>query len=453
MTMPYSDLTTSTLKKLVIMVALVCAASTAVASAEIEQLRAHNSEFKRHIYKVAPNVYTGVGYGGSNASMIVGETGVIFVDTLPATSSASELHEDFRRISDKPVKAIIFTHGHVDHVGGASVFAQDEKPAIYAQANFDVDRADAARGTIFAKRGARQFGRQLEPLTERINLGVGPAVQPMKGFGQGILKPTVTFEGEYFEVKVDSINVNLFKAPGETDDQLYVWLPNEKVLFSGDNFYHSFPNLYALRGGPYRDVLQWANSVKKMAAHPALALVPGHTKPVIGAERVNETLTNYHEAIQFVHDKTLEGMNKGMTPDQLVDYVKLPPELARQPYLTEYYGRVDTAVRAIFSGYLGWFSGNPTQLASPSQVTVSRQIANLAGGEQALLAALDKAMDERNYAWSLMLADYLIALETYSMPATRIKIQALRALADGTLNAPTRNYYLSVARELAEATR
>ena len=155
---------------------------------------------------------------------------------------------------------------------------------------------------------------------------------------------------------------------GETADALYVWLPEKKVLFSGDNFYKSWPNAYAIRGTPYRDIRSWANADDMMLKEGAEFLVPGHTRPIIGKAAVAEALTDYRDAIRFVFDKTIEGMNQGLTPDELVAYVKLPARLAEKDYLREYYGNVEWAVRAIFEGYLGWFDGNPVQSASHSRL-------------------------------------------------------------------------------------
>jgi len=416
-----------------------------------ERLQAQNAEFEKHIAQVANNVYVGVGYAGSNASMIVGDDGVIIVDTLPALASAEILAADFKKISDKPVKAIIYTHGHIDDVGGARMFAGDDRPAIYARGNFSVKGVDANKDNpMLAKRAAWQLGRTLAPHSERISLGVGPAVQPMQGFGQGALDPTMQFDDDTLRINIAGIQIELVSAPGETDDQLFVWLPNEKVLFTGDNFYRSFPNLYAIRGTPYRDVQMWANSLDMMSTLPADVLVPGHTRPITGKQSVHQALIDYRDAIRFVHDETLAGMNRGLTPDELVFTVKLPPHLATRSYLGEFYGRVDTAVRAVFNGYVGWFDGNATHLSNLAPKDEAVQIAALAGGEQALLTALSAAQAEGNHSWALRLADYLIELGTHQAEATRAKIQSLRALAENTENAPTRNYYLSVAHALKD---
>ena len=193
------------------------------------------------------------------------------------------------------------------------------------------------------------------------------------------------------------MKLELVAAPGETNDQLYVWLPQQKVLFSGDNFYRSFPNLYAIRGTPNRSVLLWAQSLDKMLDEKdAIALVPGHTLPVLGAENVRQVLTDYRDAVRFVHDKTVEGMNKGMTPDELVEYVQLPDHLKNKDYLQPFYGHVEWGVRSVFNFYLGWFDGNPTNLFRLAPKEEAERMVKLAGGRDKLLASAKAALESND---------------------------------------------------------
>jgi uncharacterized sulfatase len=224
------------------------------------------------------------------------------------------------------------------------------------------------------------------------------------------------------------------------------------VLFSGDNFYKSWPNAYAIRGTPYRDIRSWAEADNKMLNEGAEFLVPGHTRPIIGKATVAEALTDYRDAIRFVFDKTIEGMNKGLTPDELVDYVKLPARLAEKDYLREYYGNVEWAVRAIFGGYLGWFDGNPSNLFPLSPGEEAQHIVQLAGGVDALLAQARTALRNGDAQWAAQLCDYLLALQPDAVEPKLLKAEALENLAEALLTATGRNYYLSVAQQLrAEA--
>ncbi len=436
-------------------IAVLATATSAGETAAELVLRSRSVEFTREIVTVAPGVYTAVGYSPANISMIVGSDGVVIVDTGMDVVQARPVVEAFRRITDKPVKAIVYTHGHGDHTGGAAEFIGANSPQIWARDNFgSEDRPLSAAGlTVQQVRGARQGGFTLSD-DQRINNGIAPAMRPSRAdpFGNGSddTAPNRTFGSGRQVVEVAGIHLELVAAPGETSDQLYVWLPEQRVLFAGDNYYKSFPNLYAIRGTPYRDVRAWVQSLDLMLRERPAAVVPGHTQPVIGEKLAQDGLRRHRDAIAYVHDKTVEGMNRGLTPDELVETVHLPPELAADPDLGEYYGRVDWAVRAIFSGYLGWYDGNPTSLAKLSPAVEAQRIAEMSGGAEALATRAAKAQQQGDAQWAAQLADYLLALDPGDARAKLIKAEALTSLAHASVNALARNYYLTVANALRQ---
>jgi len=415
----------------------------------IRMLNSQRHQFEQAIVKVADNIYTAVGYHGANTSMIVGTDGVIIIDTLRGPASAAKAAEAFQKYSNKPVKAIIYTHSHGDHTGGASAFAGSEKPDIYAAPGFgSATGLDESVGPIGKKRGARQFGRNLSP-AESTNRGVAPALTTDHDGGKGYLPPTVTVPNSGLKTTVAGVDIEFHIAPGETDDALFIWLPSERVLFSGDNFYHSFPNLYAIRGTPYRDVLTWSESVAEMAELRPHVLVPGHTMPIRGEEASTTALKDYSEAIRSVYDQTVQGINAGKSPDQIAHEVKLPEHLKDKPYLIQFYGSVPHAVRAIYSGLLGWYDGNPTTLNPLAPKQRAEKMAELAGGTPKLTEQMETALEKQDYQWALELSDHVKWLEDADRKTARqVKIAALRGLAAREYNAPNRNYYLSYANEL-----
>lgn len=423
-----------------------------------KRLRKQGEQFPEKIVKVAEGVYVAVGYSVSNVSMIVGDDGVVIIDTGLDVPRATMIAEQFRKITDKPVKAIIFTHSHGDHTGGAVAFFGKERPLIWARSNFGSESKPLMEGgvTFHKVRGARQGGFKL-PRKERINNGIAPAQYPKRG-GEAFAtakdtKPTHTFDGKRKQIKVAGITLELIATPGETNDQLCVWFPGRKVLFAGDNFYRSFPNLYAIRGTPNRSARVWADSLSTMVQLNATSLVPGHTLPVLGKKDVQQVLTDYRDAVRFVHDKTVEGMNKGLTPDQLVEYVKLPKHLASKDYLQPFYGNVELGVRSVFNFYLGWFDGNPTNLFRLAPKEEAERMAKLAGGRDKLMAAARKALKSDDAQWAAQLTDYLIALAPAAKEPKLLKADALTALAYRTITATARNYYLTVARELRDEAK
>lgn len=411
-----------------------------------------NEEFRRNVYEVTDGVYQAVGFGIANSIMVEGDDCVFIVDVMGSMETAAEVKAELEKISDKPIEALIYTHNHADHVMGGLAFAPDGEIDVYAHesTNDYINRFANVLRPILRTRSARMFGSYLrDGGPDRMeNVGLGPFVETLDpNMTLGLIRPNKTFS-DTLETEICGVKVELVHAPGETNDQIFVWLPERAVLLPGDNIYKAFPNLYTIRGTLYRDVLAWVYSLDKMRALRPTYLVPSHTRAISGKEQIYETLTAYRDAIQFVHDQTVQGINQGLSPDELVEVVKLPPHLAAHPYLQEYYGKVEWSVRAIFDGYLGWFDGDGAGLEPAGPDARAAGIASLAGGIEGLQKAARDALDAERYAWAAELATHLVRLDPGSREARQIKADALRALGRREVNSNARNYYLTQALEL-----
>lgn len=411
-----------------------------------EKLRINTAQMKPpRVTKLADDVFAFQYFGASNAVLIVGDNACILVDAFESDGYALDAKKVIEKITDKPIKTIVYTHTHVDHTGGASVFAETVDNIIGHVSHAPVIGRQNKIAHGAQKRGLYQFGAMLS-LEESISMGLNPAAAP-----NGSPKPmpvTQFVDGDVTEMNIYGVVVQLIAVPGETDDEQAVWLPEQRILCSGDNYYASWPNLCALRGSTYRDVDQWVTSLGKYLTYPAEYLVPGHGEILVGQQTILEIIGNYRDAIEWVLDQTLEGIDEGKTPDELVNTIRLPEKWADLPYLQEYYGTIAWSIRGIYDGYVGWFDGNPTHIGTmPAKERAEKQLA-LMGGESTVCDAIKDALKQNDMQWAMELSDILLNAEVSVADARKWKAEACVYLGRMQTSANGRHYYLSCAKEL-----
>ena len=414
-----------------------------------DDLIEHTAEFKKEVIEVTNGVHVAIGYALANAILVEGENSNIIIDTTGTIETAREVKALFDEINSNPIEAIIYTHNHGDHTYGATVFAEDSDPEIYAHDSTEeyLSRVIGIIRPIISARTNRMFGNSL-PKSEVENNGIGPFLEIGRdGRQPGLLYPTKTFSDK-IKFEVGGVKVELFHAPGETNDQLFVWLPDKKALFPGDNFYKTFPNLYTIRGTPYRDLVGWVNSIDMMRYLQPEFLIPSHTRPLAGKDNINKILTTYRDGIQFVHDQTVRLMNLGLGPDDIAEILVLPKHLRDSPFLKEFYGSPGWSAKNVFSGYLGWFNGNPSSLKPLLQMVEAENFIKLAGNWDSLFTIAEEAYLNGEFQWSLQLTDYLLKSKPSETKARLLRQSSLIALGNKESNPNSRYYYLSSAAEL-----
>lgn len=418
------------------------------------ELIEHSRKMPQRIYRTGGNVYCAVGWGLANMTMIDGDDGVIIVDTTESVDSAREAFAALRRFSEKPVKAVIYTHNHYDHVMGTTAVVTPEEIAagsvpIYAHDTMMRGFLNqlSVVGEAIGIRSLYTFGAFLDKGPHgSINEGIGPTL--VTG-STGFLPPTKTFSDRQ-SLRIAGVDLELIWAPSETDDEIVVWLPRQKLLQSAEVIQgETYPNLYTIRGTTYRDPQKWYESIDRLRELEPEYLVPSHGRPVEGKDEVGALLTAYRDAIQFTHDQTVRLINRGYTPDQIAEALpELPPHLAAHPWVHEFYGTVSHSARNIYGGYLGWFQGDPTTLqpTAPKE-KADRYVAQM-GGRDAVVEAARRACNAKDYPWCAELLTHVIRSRPDDTEARALKATALRQLGFQQMNINWRNFYLSAALEL-----
>ena len=418
---------------------------------KVEMLVNHSEEFKKEVLSYdtpGGKIHIAIGFGIANSIMVEGDGGNIIIDSADSVAEAKEIYSIFKKKNANPIKAVIYTHNHGDHTFGTSFYlsTQEERPKIIAHESTDyyMQRILGIINPIISTRSTRMFGTQL-PKDDLINVGIGKSLNVSKS-PPGYVKPDTTFKDE-LKLQIAGIEIQLFHAPGETNDQLFVWLPDHKSLMPGDNIYKTFPNLYTIRGTTHRDVMGWIDSLDHMRSFNTQFLFPSHTRPLLGDD-IFKALTIYRDAIQFVHDQTVRLMNEGLYPDQIIEIIDLPEEIKQSPFLNEFYGTVRWSVKSIYNGYLGWFNGNPADLDPLSRLEEATRFSKLAGGNEQLLQSLKSAVNEEDMQWALQLSDRLIAIDFALEEVIMLRKKALIYIGERSSNPNKRNYLLTSAMEL-----
>ena len=399
------------------------------------------------VEKINDHVYFFNNFGGSNAILIIGDNGCILVDAFESDYYANEAKIEIEKITDKPVKTIIYTHAHPDHIAGAGVFKDTVEQVIAHTSKTHIYGKTELISDVLRIRSGHQFGMNLS-IEEKLSMGLSAATEAKGAFKTLPVSNFITAEKE--EMILFGVHFIFLAAPGETDDQMYVYLPADKIICSGDNYYASWPNLYAPRGSQYRDVSQWVDSLDLLLQIDAEYLLPGHSAMLTSKEMIQTIVQPYRNAIYYVLTETLKGMNEGYSPDELVHMIKLPEEYKNMPQLQELYGTVEWSIRGIYSGYVGWFDGNPTHLSSmPVKQKAEKTIA-LMGGASVVLNEIKTSLLTRDLQWVLELCDLLIDAEVLEIEAKQFKSLALMQLGHMQTSANARHYYLSCAKTITE---
>ncbi len=367
----------------------------------------------------APDVFRASGVG--NSFLIRTDEGLVLFDTGLATQAAK--HK--RLLQDSvpgEVTHIVLSHSHADHIGGTKFWLAEFPDAQV------VTHAKFLEGQRYLKDLERHFWSR-----NRLLYTFMPEEPPeggMNAYG-GITPDIEVAEGEVLTFTLGGVRFEAIAAAGaEGDDNLVLWLPERRLLFSGDFFGPLFPmvpNLFTLRGEKFRDPLAYVRSLDRLIALEPEMVLPSHFDPISGAERVRQDMQRMRDATQFIHDQTVAGMNRGDSLWQLMRDVQLPPELA----LSQGHGKVSWNVRSIWEHYSTWFHFESTTELYPVQIReLYPDLAALAGGPEPLAAKARQSLQTGELEAALHFVELGLASQPDHPELLQARLDALKQLLD-----------------------
>lgn len=409
---------------------------------------------KAGLFKVTDRIWQVRGFDVANITFVRGDKGWIVIDPLTATETAAAAYALIsEKVAKLPVTAMIYTHSHVDHFGGAgaigAVMAKDAP--ILAPQGFThaAVSENVIAGPAMGRRAGYQFG---------LGLPKGPEGSMGSGIGMGVaagtrslVPPTREITETGTELTIDGVRIRFQVTPGtEAPAEMNFGFPDWKVADLAENANVTQHNILTPRGAMIRDAKAWAQGLTEAMDFFAGAevLIASHGWPRFGAGEIADYLGKHRDAYAYLHDQTVRLMNKGLTGPEIAATLTLPPALAKQWYDRPYYGSYSFNSRAVYQFYMGWYDGNPVHLAPLPPESGGKRYVEAMGGATRVKALAQEAFAKGDYTWAAELLDKVIFAGGADAAAKALLARTYRQLAYQSENALWRNMYLTGADEL-----
>jgi alkyl sulfatase BDS1-like metallo-beta-lactamase superfamily hydrolase len=413
------------------------------------------------LFKVTEGIWQLRGFDLANMTLIQGKTGLIVVDALTSEeTSAAALAFARLHLGNQKVSALIFTHSHADHFGGAlgvvsAQEAQSKKLPIVAPVGFmeEATSENILMGPAMGRRSMYMYGSRL-PKSEAglVDNGLGKAV----AFGKlGILTPNIVVQQEKQEMNLDGVRFVFHNASGsEAPSEFTFYLPDFKAFCGAEIMGHTLHNLYTLRGAKVRDATKWSSFLNDSLSHVQNSEVVfnQHHWPVWGAANIQDFIAKQRDTYQFIHDQTVRKINAGFNASEIAETLQLPKALDEHLSIRGYYGTVKHNVKAVYQNYMGWFDAHPANLDPLPPAQASEKYVALMGGADKVIAAAKVAMRNGEYRWASELLKHVVDVSPKNSDAKELMAQSFEKLGYVAESSAWRNFYLTGAMELRQGS-
>ncbi|MFJ8360501.1 alkyl/aryl-sulfatase [Streptomyces sp. NPDC093984] len=413
---------------------------------------------RQGLYEVCEGVYQVRGLDLANMTLVEGRAGVVVVDPLISTECAAAALALYRRHrGERPVTALIYTHSHVDHFGGARGVLPREAEAgvpVLAPAGFlqHAVSENVYAGPAMSRRAGFMYGERLAKAPDgQIGTGLGLT---MSTGTVTLVPPTVDITRTGQTETVDGVRILFQLTPGtEAPAEMNFLFTEQRALCLAENVTHTLHNILTLRGAVVRDARLWSRYLDEAIDYfgdgydVAFA---SHHWPAWGHESVVRLLAEQRDLYAYLHDQTLRLLNSGLTGPEIAEELRLPPVLEGAWHARGYYGSLSHNVKAVYQRYLGWYDGNPAHLWEHPPVALARRYVEVAGGPEAALAAARRYVEAGDLRFAATLLNHLVFADPGDEEAKQTLAGVYERLGYGAENGPWRNIYLTGALELRE---
>ncbi|WP_024577766.1 MULTISPECIES: alkyl sulfatase dimerization domain-containing protein [unclassified Afipia] len=410
------------------------------------------------LFKVTERVYQVRGLDIANMTIIEGDSGLILIDPLLSNETAkAALDLYLKNRPAKPVAAVIYTHSHADHFGGAKGVITEEdaktgKVKVIAPDGF-MEHAVAENviaGNAMSRRAQYQFGSAL-PVGDRAQIDTGLGKALARG-SISLIPPNDVIKQAYETRKVDGVEIEFHLVPGsEAPSEMIMYFPQFKLLNMAEDATHNMHNLYTIRGAEIRDGRLWSryiNDAIDRYGDKTDAVIAQHHWPMWGNERIVAFLKKQRDLYKFIHDQTVRLLNHGLTPTEVAEQLKLPPSLANDWAARGYYGTLSHNAKAVYQFYLGWYDANPADLNPLPRAEEARKQVEYMGGAEATIKRAREDYKAGQYRWVASVMSKVVFADPANRDARELGADALEQLGYQSEAATWRNAYLLGALEL-----
>ena len=416
------------------------------------------------LYEIVPDfMYQVRGFDLANMTLVMGDSGWLIFDVLLSSQTANAaLSLANEHLGERPVKAVVYSHSHIDHFGGIRGVV-DEAQVIEGVVQIIAPKGFMAEaisenvyaGNAMSRRAAFQYGRNIPSSPfGHVDSAIGKG---LAAGSTGLIAPTLVIENDYEEHTVDGVTMIFQNTPGtEAPAEMNTWFPQEKVFWAAENITATVHNVYTLRGALVRDALSWSKQINEALyrfGRDAEVLVSSHNWPRWGNDRIQEIMRAQRDAYANLNNQVLFLANQGVTINEIHNEYVVPESLQQQWNVRQYHGSEFHNSRAVINRYLGYWDGNPATLAPLSPADSAPLFVEMMGGAASIVAKAQELYESGEYRLAMEILNKLIYAEPDNREGKAILADVFEQLGYQYESASMRNVFLATAQELRNGTQ